>query len=271
MGASAKGRRLLRLIKGLAVAAAIGAAVTVLPETQAQKQVSPFLIYYGGIPAVATPAAAGAMARSFSGYPVVVFGNAWRAPAFAGMVKARLPGTRFFGYADTGHVTLAHVLGKLSGLEKMHFSGVLLDEAGIGLSQNPAMLRAIVQAAHRDGLAVMLNAWMPQVALSAGLKSGRDGVLCENWVYSDGAWRTPRASAVYLALRQLERSGIVVYMGVTTKGPPQSAKEVAGPVIRTIYWEMGSFVAVSDENYSATSDAVFPAGALKGVLGHLTF
>ncbi len=250
----------------------IAAAILMPPRaTGPSKTVRPFLLYYGGVPDPPTSAQAVRLARRMRGYPVVVLGLASHLPAFARQVRRLLPHTLFYGYADTGHVSFAHVAGRLALLHRIGLQGVLLDDVGTGLSAHAAALRRIVLLAHREGLRVILNAWDPRDVLHLPLLAGRDAVLCENWVYSGGRWAQPRAADVYAALRTLQRRGILVFMIVTTKGVPSGAAPARAAISATARAEFGDYLSLSDPVYSADSDAIFPAGNLRRELTHLAF
>lgn len=246
-------------------------AVSLPPREVPIKTVRPFLIFYGGYPDTGTRALARHVADLFRGYPLVVFGDAWTFPDFAKKVQGYLPKTSFYGYADTGHVTFSHVAARLALLESMHFQGVLLDDVGTGLSASSKALQAAVDQAHKDHLGVMLNAWDPADVLPLHLVAGKDGILLENWVFSDGTWHSPRGKSVYAVLRTLERRGLLVFMGVTAKSAPVSPASMTLPVQKTVYWEFGGSIGVSGPYYSADSNSVFPAGALKSILAGLSY
>ncbi len=257
----------------LAIAGLVTLAAIFLPPapTGARKAVRPFLVYYGGIPRPGTQAQAAALARRMRGYPVVVLGLVPSAPAFAERVRRLLPHTVIYGYADMGHVTFAHVAARLRLLRRVGLDGVLLDEVGTGLSSRPAALRRIVLLAQRDGLRVMLNAWDPRDTLNLPLRPGRDAVLCENWVYSGGAWAEPRTAAVYAALRTLERRGVLVFMIVTTSGVPSRTAPPLSGISATARAVFGNYLALSDPVYSADNDAIFPGQKLGRELSRLSF
>ncbi len=256
---------------GLALLAVLLAAAILLPPaaTGSHKTVRPFLVYYGG-PGPESPARPQTLARRLQGYPVVVLGLASAYPAFAAKVVRLMPHTTFYGYADTGHVTFAHVARRLELLHRVGMQGVLLDEIGTGLSASRADLRRIVLLAQRDGLRVMLNAWDPSDVLSLPLRPRTDGVLCENWVYSGGAW-VQRDAAVYAALRRLERRHVLVFMIATTKGVPSPAAPPAAGISATARAVFGNYLSLSDPVYSADNDAIFPASTLRRQLRRLAF
>lgn len=260
-------RVLLALLGLLALAAILLPAAPGAPP----KVVRPFLVYYGGAPAPGTQAQAQTLARRMRGYPIVVLGLASHAPAFTLRLRRLLPRTVFYGYADTGHVTFAHVARRLRLLRRLGLAGVLLDEVGQGLSSQSPALRRIVLLAQREGLRVMLNAWDPRVVLDLPLRPGRDAVLCENWVYSGGSWAQPRSPAVYAAISRLERRGVLVFMIVTTRTTPSPRTPPAAGVMATAHAVFGDYLALSDPVYSADTDQVFPAQVLSRLLGRLAF
>ncbi len=260
-------RRVLVGCSALALAAAL-----LLPAgpLRAAKVVRPFLVYYGAAPARGSKAQARALARCMQDYPVVVLGLATRAPAFAERLRRLMPHTAIYGYADAGHVSLRHVERRLSLLHRLGVQGVLLDDIGMGLSAHAGALRQVVRLAQREGLRVMLNAWDPRDVLDLPLRPGRDAVLCENWVYSGGAWAVPRTPAIYLALRRLEARGVLVFMIVTARGTPSPAAPPAAGVLATARTVFGDYLSLSDPIYSARTQSVFPAGELTRLLRRLS-
>ena len=260
--------------KTLLSIAALGiCAAFLLPPapTGGRKTVRPFLVYYGGVPQPANLAAAKGLARRMQGYPLVVLGLAAHAPAFAARMRRLMPRTLIYGYADTGHVTLRHVAGRLALFQRLGFQGVLLDDIGTGLSTQPGVLRRVVLMAHRRHLRVLLNAWNPADVLALPLRPASDGVLCENWVYSDGRWATPRDAGVYRALRALQARKLLVFMIVTLRQPPSPARPPAAGVRATARAVFGNYLSLSDALYSADSRAIFPAAALRRLLRQLSF
>lgn len=262
------GARLIRRLFGTPLLAALfTAAVMALPASQpAPPLPKPFLIYYGGFPNDGSNTLAASVARRFEGYPIVVFGDAWAFPHFASKVMHRLPHTTFYGYTDVGHVTYAETLASLRGWHALGMEGVLLDDVGTGLSTSTRRLQRVVDAAHAMGLAVLLNAWDPKDVLPLSLTAGRDGLLCENWVYSDGTWHGYRGPSAYGPLVTLERRGVRVFMIATAAHSPVRADAIAPGVIATILTEAGSYISVSGPNYSADSNTVFPAGGLRAII-----
>jgi|GEM_PF-2221289 len=263
-----RGARLIRALFGTPILALIfTAAVMALPASRpAPPLPKPFLIYYGGFPNDGSSALASSVARRFHGYPLIVFGDALAFPHFASKVMHRLPHTTFYGYTDVGHVTYAETLASLQGWRVLGMEGVLLDDVGTGLSTSTRRLQRVIDAAHEMGLAVLLNAWDPKDLLPLSLTPGGDGLLCENWVFSDGAWHGYRGPSVYGPLVTLERRGVTVFMIVTAGRAPVLAGAIAPGVIATILTEAGSYVSVSGPNYSADSNAVFPSGELKAII-----
>lgn len=225
----------------------------------------PFLIFYGGFPDRGSNALAAKVAASFAGYPIVVFGDAWRFPDFATKVMARLPHTTFYGYDDVGHVTFATAAATLATLKANGMHGVLLDDVGTGLSSRTPALQRVVDRAHSLGLAVLLNAWNPQDVLPLQLRKG-DGILCENWVFSDGSWHTFRGASVYGPLRTLQARGVLVFMIATAARAPVRPTAIAPGVIATLLTEAGNYVSASGPNYSADSNTVFQASALRRII-----
>ncbi len=261
--------RSLRLVALSALAAAV--VVVASPAHAPRKVVRPFLVYYGGLPANGGPALARRVAARFRGYPVVVFGWALRRARLALLVRRLLPRTRLYGYVDVGHVRAARVLAELRALGRLGFAGALLDDVGTGLSTRPGALQAVVDAAYRDRLDVLLNAWNPAPVLGLHLRPARSAILCENWVFSDGGWHAPRPRAAWADLRRLERAGVSVFMIVTAAHAPVAPAAVRRGVRLTAYLEFGQYLALSGPNYSADSDAVFPPGRLRAMLRALAF
>lgn len=259
----------LRIVQGIVLASACVLGAVWAPGRTAVKVVRPFLIYYGYLPSQGGRTAARRTADLFAGYPIVVFGQGWRSPAIARQVVKDAPHTTFYGYANVGYVTVRHVLGRFRILSSIGFRGVLLDEVGTGLSAHTKQLQLLVDAAHRAGLAVLLNAWDPESVLPLQLMAGVDGILCENWVYSDGTWHQPRSPEEYADLRRIAARHVRVFMGVTASRAPVSARAAAEPVLRTVLSVYGDFVGVSGPYYSASSGAVFPAGAIRRILSRL--
>ena len=257
----------------LAMAACAVFVALILPAapTGGRKAIRPFLVYYGGVPQPADMAAARSLARRMRGYPLVVLGLAAHAPAFAAMVRRLMPGTLLYGYADTGHVTLRHVAGRLALFQRLGFQGVLLDDIGTGLSAQPGVLRRVVLMAHRRHLRVLLNAWNPVDLLTLPLQAESDGVLCENWVYSDGHWAVPRDAGAYRALRELQARRLLVFMIVTLAHVPSPARPPAKGVGATARAVFGDYLSLSDALYSADSRAIFPATELRRLLRRLSF
>lgn len=253
------------------VAAIAAAGCCAWPTHFAQSRVQPLLIYYGSASGSSALTEAAKLARSFRGYPIVIFGVAWRRPVLAEALRADSPHTRFYGYANVGQVSMGHVLRRLKVLASMHFDGVLLDEVGTSLSASTKRLQRIVDAAHRDRLAVLLNAWDPHPVLALHLIPAKDAVLCENWVYADGSWHLPRTASDYSALRTLQARGVRVVMGVTAGGAPVAPSAIAQAVDRTVYTEVGNDVAVSGPYYSATTNAVFPARSLRRLISAISY
>jgi hypothetical protein len=250
---------------------ALAVATIAFPIQPTPKVVRPFLVYYGGFPAHGGPVLARRLAARFRGYPVVVFGWALRRPALAARVRAALPQTRFYGYVDTGHVRMAQVLEDLAALRRLRFAGALLDDVGSGLSAHQAALQAIVDAAYRDHLHVLLNSFDPAPVAALRLRPAQTAVLCEDWVFSDGAWHAPRPEAAYATLFRLEARGVAVFMIVTAARAPVQAAAVAAGVRATVYREYGAYLSVSGPNYSAQSNAIFPVGRLRAMLAAISF
>jgi len=263
-------RALVAFVRLLGAAAVVAAALWSAPVAP-PKVVRPFLIFYGSYPGRGGRAFAARVARQFSGYAMVVFGDALGEPALARLVHADMPGVPFYGYVDTGKVTMAQVDAGLAGLHRLGFEGVLLDDVGDGLSSRTAPLQAIVDRAHRDGLAVLLNAWDPASVVPLRLEPGRDAILCENWVYADGAWHVPRVDAVWRNLHTLEARGVRVYMIVTGRSAPVVPASVVQPVRQTVWRDYGQYVSVSGPNYSSTTNAVFPARSLDRILAGISY
>lgn len=259
----------LRIVQGVVLASACAVSAVWAPQGTAVKVVRPFLIYYGYLPSQGGRATARRTADLFAGYPIVVFGQGWRSPGIARQVVEDAPHTTFYGYANVGNVSVRHVLGRFRILSSIGFRGVLLDEVGTGLSAHTKQLQALVDAAHRAGLAVLLNAWDPENVLPLHLTPGVDGILCENWVYSDGTWHLPRSSEEYADLRRIAARHVQVFMGVTASRAPVSLKAAASPVLRTVLSVYGDFVGVSGPYYSASSGAVFPAADIRRILSGL--
>ena len=260
-----------KILIGLLALAVLAAFLVPPLPTGALKVVRPFLIYYGGTPGPGSEAQAMALARRMRGYRVVVLGLATHAPAFTERLLRLLPHTVFYGYADAGHVSFQHVAGRLRLLRRLGVQGVLLDDIGTGLSADALSLRTVVRLAQREGLRVMLNAWDPRDVLGLPLRPGRDAVLCENWVYSEGAWAEPRSAAVYAALRSLEARGVLVSMIVTSNATPSPKAPPAAGISATARAVFGDYLSLSDPIYSADSDAIFPAAALRRLLGRPGF
>ncbi len=255
----------------LLAAAIVLSACVAFPRRFVLPRPQPLLIYYGGGGSGSVGTQAARLAAEFQGYPVVVFGIAVQSPALAAAVRKVAQHRRLYGYVDVGHVTMREVRRHLGDLARLRFQGVLLDDVGTALSAAPSRLQRIVDQAHRDGLFVLLNAWDPRELLSLRLRAGKDALLCENWVYADGAWHSPRTPAIYQALRLLQSRGVRVVMGVTGGQGPVAPAAIASGVRRTVYREVGNYVAVSGPNYSAQTDAVFPARALRRLLSSTSF
>lgn len=260
----------------LAARAAVGLAAVALgaltfPVRPVPRVVHPFLVYYGGFSRAVGASAARRVANRLRGYPVVVFGWALRRPGLARRLRADLPGTRLYGYVDTGRVRMADVVQGLAGLRRLGFAGVLLDDVGSGLSARRGALQAIVDRAYRDRLRVLLNAWDPAPVAALRLRPRQTAILCENWVFSDGRWHAPRTAAAYATLYDLERRGVAVFMIVTSAHAPVRPQAVAAGVRATVYRELGSYLSVSGPYYSAQSDAVFPARRLRTLLRAIAF
>ena len=248
------------------------AAIVLAAGAQAQrKTVRPFLVYYGGAPTPGSTLQAQALARRMQGYPVVVLGFAAHAPSFAALMRRLLPTARIYGYADTGHVSFAHVAGRLALFRRLGFQGVLLDDIGTGLSSNRQNLRRILTLAYRAGLSVMLNAWDPSDALGLPLRPQHDGILCENWVHSEGAFRPQRPWAINATLRRLQAQGALVYMIATAKAAPSPAHLPGAGIAVTARYVFGDYLSLSDPLYSADSDTILPARSLWRNLRQLSF
>jgi hypothetical protein len=266
--ASPSKRWLLRVGVALSVAA-LGALT--FPIATPPPRVRPFLLYYGYVPPGGGGRAASALAARFHGYPLVVFGWALRRARLARRLRADLPRTRLYGYVDTGHVNARAVREELRALGHLGYAGALLDDVGIGLSASPTALQAIVDEAYADHLSVLLNAWSPQVVAALRLRPSATALLCENWVFSRGAWHVSRPAAVYRSLYALERRGVAVFMIVTAASAPVAPRTVSAGIRQTVYEERGQFLALSGPYYSAQSGAIVPAAALRRLLDAIAY
>ncbi|MDE2144980.1 MAG: hypothetical protein KGJ01_03395 [Patescibacteria group bacterium] len=230
----------------------------------ANLKVQPFLIYYGGVDNNASASQLNPIISAFKKYPIVIFGSSIHFPSAAGKIRKALPQTILYGYANTDNVTWDHIKQRLELLSSMKFNGVLFDSVGAGWSADPNNVKTAVSYAHSLGLRVIINDWNPDTAMNVGLIPGEDGYSAENWVFSAGEWQShPLPASSYAGLYSLEKQGIKVFMIVTMKNDNFTESQILPPVTKTIEMEKGNYISVSDQYYSAQSDAIFPAGGLR--------
>lgn len=230
--------------------------------------VSPFLIYYGGLP---SQSQAPVFEKKLNGYPVVLLGTGLDSPAVAkSIIRMGKKGPhpiRFYGYISigithqAGNHSTRQVQSLLHSWRQIGVYGVLYDTAGPDFGVSQQRLTKLVKLAHKSGLYVIVNSWYPQAVMHVGLTTN-DGYLAENWYASAGDIRSTPAGTAYVA--QLKNQHIPIYMTGTGK---QNIRSLNQSVLKA--WIAGSkrvaggqYIAISDENYSADTDYVEPASAL---------
>ncbi|PYR88904.1 MAG: hypothetical protein DMF84_26570 [Acidobacteria bacterium] len=220
-----------------------------LLQAAASRVVEPrrLAIYYG-IPSLVN-GAAGDLARAaavFADYEFIVLGDglefddvvASRRPAGVGAVEyrrtaaliAKLAATRrkpiVFGYIDLGRteqLTLDEIRTRIDRWKAIGAGGILFDEAGTDFGVTRDRQNAAVDAVHRAGLRVLLNAFNPDDAFSVTaegvaprLKAG-DAYLLESFMIRQGVAEDPHAwcDRVERAMRGAAATGASVFATAT--------------------------------------------------------
>ena len=253
--------------------AAAAAAMTRHSHAAARTVIKPFLIYYGWVPH--QPAALRRLADRMRGYPAVVLGSGAELPANHELTACRrllfdLPQVIWYGYIDIGVTggqpdhTLSAIKSELKAWRRLGVKGVLLDCAGPSYGVTPGRLRWAVAVAHSLALRILVNAFTPTVALSAGLTRG-DAWLAENWAVSSGKSVLPSQEAVpELAL--LKKRGIPIWMTATGSKAPLSESEIKPWILSTVSRVGGVAMAVSGPRYSSESNSLIPASWIANIL-----
>lgn len=251
------------------VFATMGFAALAASWQHSYAPIRPFLIYYGGLPAY------GASLMKFehrlAGYPVVVLGTGLDEPQSAARIIAwghsQSRPMHFYGYISIGvshgggNLSPQAVGERLQSWRQLGADGVLYDTAGPDFGVSHQRLSTLVTLAHRHRLDVIVNAWSPRAVLSAGLTK-QDGYLAENWYAADGKVRSTPSDAGDVTA--VINSGILVYMtataGARVSSPPPGT--LASWIAGTSRVARGTYLAVSDENYSSQTNAILPASAI---------
>jgi hypothetical protein len=195
-------------------AAVAGGAAAATPKRLA--------IFYG-IPSLVNDAGGDAAraAAVFADYDLVVFGDGLefddvvrgRKPAGAGAVEyrrtreimARLAAsaraTAVFGYVDLGRsqqLAIDDIAARVGRWKTMGAAGIFYDEAGSDFGVNRERQNAALEAAHRAGLRVVLNAFDPDDVFAPREARGNtrlgpgDAYLLESFAVRNGVAEDPR-------------------------------------------------------------------------------
>lgn len=193
-----------------------------------------FALYYGWPSAVnGAGGVIGRAVETFTRFPVVVFGDKVQLsshPDYQNTVKilqqvAASGKTRIFGYVDLGvrtqNLAVAAIGQSAQAWQQLGAQGIFLDDAGSDFGVDANRRDAAVDALHRLGLKVILNANNPDDAFRGKVPLGAgDGYLFESFQVSDGRMVSSNTSDAKAdkALRYGLQTGADIYAVATGPG-----------------------------------------------------
>jgi hypothetical protein len=178
----------------LVTATVVTTVVTSLAQGDRQLAAPGRLAVFYGIPALVNGANGDVdrAAAVFAAYDVVVFGaglesggsESTRTRAVVQRTIARRPGIRLFGYLALGDraVSGERVAAAAKQWRALGVQGIFLDEAGFDFGVTRERQHEAIDAVHRQGLRVFVNAFRPEDVLANGSRLQRgDLVLLESF------------------------------------------------------------------------------------------
>ena len=226
----------------------------------------PFAIDYGWLPQQQKHL--NSYAKSLQGYRVVVLGSGDENPKNEEIPSIRylqkaLPMTKWYGYISIG-VTQGEPDYSYSAIEKwiqewkaLHVQGILLDCAGPSYGTNEARRVWAMNAVHRAGITVLMNAFNPSALFALHPHKG-DAWLAENWVISNGK-PTGNQGQEWWAIPKMKQRGWQIWATATGATFPTNQAAIRDWAIQTIAKIHSVMLSVSGPNYASVSNRIVPA------------